>query len=1683
MRKLLLFIITLLPGLSFAQYSNDWIPFSPLQNYSLQEYYRIPVANDGVYRIDSFALIAGLVSVANNPTFDHRRFQIFYKGVEQYIYIYDENQNNVLDANDYIEFYGKPNDGSLDVPLYNDPLSQANPNYSLINDTASYYLTWVTNISPPFNTKRLQVVNDTGFQNYTPAAYFLKNVRKDYYSAYYGGSTLNNEDFDMEITATEGWFDSEFNPATPANKTINTPNVYTPGPDAQFETVFVGASNSSYQFDHKVKISFNGTEIAMVDFDGYEIRKENKIISPGSLLTANTVNYTALNPTSTVDRNALSYISITYPHSMSFAGESELIHKMTIPFNTSESKTYLEMTGLTGSSYYIYDFTDNLRIPLVEDSGIYMALIQNATTGADKEIGLFNNASVVNLNNIKAVNSPTNPRFRNFNAAGLNYDYIIITHSKLQASANQYKIHRENSGHNVIVVDIDELYGQFIYGVYKHPLAIRNFIRFVTDKWAAPNKHMFLLGKALHAKTTRHNATSYSESLVPSMGNPPSDNLLSTRILPGTYYTPAIATGRLAANNNQQVTTYLNKVISYENQPDAKWMKKVLHFGGGSSAAEQQELKNYLTEYANIISNPFFGAHVDSVYKTSSEPIQINQSEYIREQIDSGVTLMTFFGHSSANSFDVATDHPSTFNNKDRYHFVLANGCYAGDIHQSNANNETVASEDFVLIADKGAIGFLAHAFTEFASSFYPYSKEIYNQVSKTNYGGSIGHSIKNTIDSIELPLAPQYLKRKTVCLGMTLHGDPAIVLNSFSLPDYTVSTQDISFSPENITTELTEFTLNIRINNIGKATQDTFLIEIKRIFSDESKDIITDTVFNVYYSQLYSKILPVDPVRGPGLNIFEVRVDAADHVDELSESNNYAPSQLIIQSNDVSPVYPYEFDIVPTNTLQLKATTANPFDLTPRNYIFEIDTTDAFNSTVKQQQVVTSGGGVVSTPQLNLNYEQVYYWRVTLDDNGTYKWRESSFICKPNTTGWSQAHFFQYKKNNYYGVSYNKPDRKFDFVTVTSSLVVINSNNPDFKDPEYNINNVVEDYAACQITPSMHIVVLDSLTHRPWETRYPYGSTVLNPNNNFGNANDMGCAGSQRTRPDKYFIFRANDPSQLQAMANMITNNVPNGNYIIAYSVFDGLFTSWPKQAIDALESLGADSVRYLADDQPYIFFVQKGYPNTAEEVFGESTTTDTIIYLYKTLIGNWDRGYVESTKIGPAKSWTSLHWEQHSLENPSQDIVHLDVIGINNQGNETVLISGIQPSTPVLNLSTTIQASQYPYLKLKAVMKDSIFRTPPQLDYWQIYYEGVPELALNPSKYFEFYKDTVHHGENIKLAMAVENISSYNADSVLVDFYLYNRNKVRVPINTIRHKPLFPGDTLITKVEFSSIDFPELNSLWIEANPNNDQLEQYHFNNLGEIKFYAMRDVTNPILDVTFDGVHILNGDIVSSKPHIVITLKDENKFLAIEDTSNFAVFLTYPDGRLEKLHFEKSSAASTDNTLLKWYPASLPKNQFRIEYLPVLAMDGKYELKIQGKDVSDNLSGTNEYRISFEVINRSTITHILNYPNPFSTSTRFVFTLTGSEIPTQFKIQIMTVTGKIVREIMDYELGPIRIGRNITEYAWNGTDEFGDKLANGLYLYRVITQIHGANIERRETEADAFFTKNFGKMYILR
>ncbi|MEK7224062.1 MAG: FlgD immunoglobulin-like domain containing protein, partial [Bacteroidota bacterium] len=386
----------------------------------------------------------------------------------------------------------------------------------------------------------------------------------------------------------------------------------------------------------------------------------------------------------------------------------------------------------------------------------------------------------------------------------------------------------------------------------------------------------------------------------------------------------------------------------------------------------------------------------------------------------------------------------------------------------------------------------------------------------------------------------------------------------------------------------------------------------------------------------------------------------------------------------------------------------------------------------------------------------------------------------------------------------------------------------------------------------------------------------------------------------------------------------------------------------------------------------------------------------------------------------------------------------------------------------------------RLRLSTKDVNNFTPYQLRYWRITYIPVPEGAIAANLYLKV-KDSVDVGEPMDYKIAFKNISEANFDSLKVKLIITDRNNVPNIVPIPKRRPLLVNDTLNLGTLINTSTIPGHNTTFLEANPDNDQLEQFHFNNFAFRSLYVKPDSLNPLLDVTFDGVHILNRDIVASKPDIIIKLKDEAKWMILDDTALLTLQVRFPNGSLRRYYF--------NNDTLRFTPAGQapnPDNTAMINFRPFFPADGEYEMIITGKDKSNNAAGAIEYRVLFEVINKPMISNMLNYPNPFTTSTAFVFTITGSEVPQNIKIEIMTITGKIVREITSQELGPLHVGRNITEFKWDGTDQYGQKLANGVYLYRVVTNLNGKALEKytsQDDKTDKYFNKGYGKMYLMR
>jgi hypothetical protein len=213
-------------------------------------------------------------------------------------------------------------------------------------------------------------------------------------------------------------------------------------------------------------------------------------------------------------------------------------------------------------------------------------------------------------------------------------------------------------------------------------------------------------------------------------------------------------------------------------------------------------------------------------------------------------------------------------------------------------------------------------------------------------------------------------------------------------------------------------------------------------------------------------------------------------------------------------------------------------------------------------------------------------------------------------------------------------------------------------------------------------------------------------------------------------------------------------------------------------------------------------------------------------------------------------------------------------------------------------------------------------------------------------------------------------------------------------------------------------------------------------------------------------------------VAALEDGNLFRRIQDTTAFELYLEYPgDFEPRRLHFNLD--------WVQFEPSPLDgRNIARAILTPVLE-DGIYVLTVIARDASGINSGDTEYRVSFKVINAESASFIYNYPNPFTNSTRFIYTLTGKGSPASYSIEIVSPTGVLVREIRREELGPLAAGTHPTEFEWRGDSQTGSPLPAGIYFYRMIWKDENGNDYPvyGVPESGQVTGKGWGKLVLIR
>lgn len=136
------------------------------------------------------------------------------------------------------------------------------------------------------------------------------------------------------------------------------------------------------------------------------------------------------------------------------------------------------------------------------------------------------------------------------------------------------------------------------------------------------------------------------------------------------------------------------------------------------------------------------------------------------------------------------------------------------------------------------------------------------------------------------------------------------------------------------------------------------------------------------------------------------------------------------------------------------------------------------------------------------------------------------------------------------------------------------------------------------------------------------------------------------------------------------------------------------------------------------------------------------------------------------------------------------------------------------------------------------------------------------------------------------------------------------------------------------------------------------------------------------------------------------------------------------------------------------------------------GLHNVRVKAFDVVNNSA---EGYLEFVVVNNEnfTIKNLYNYPNPFNRHTSIQFEHNNVSVPMDIQVMIYTVSGKLVKSI---ERRIVPNDYLIRDIKWDALDEYGQRLANGVYLYKVKVSLETPDGSRDSKESD------FQKMVIL-
>ena len=699
--------------MSYSRTLGNSVPGAPALPAANTYRFKIPVIRTDLYRItyNNIKAAAGIEPEA----IDLNTLRLESSGQKQGVYIFDENENDRLDAGEQIVFYGRAladnkftdeNVYWLHFALRGEPGTQdIEPSRMPTRDATPR----TENLVAP-NAFLTRVRFEENFHHDVLAGTNIKSELADHYfwTPFRGGNiNTSRKDFPIEL------------PNAAPRLEIDR--------SATLRVKFQGASRRGVA-RHQARIAFNGLQLGRVE----EWKRQAAPIATRSIpqlrIHHDQVNYMRIHA---LDANGTSAGS--YDFYLDWY-ELDYWRNFQADANRLEFNTNTEPRNRGKVQYRVGNiFNETIDVYQLDEKGITSKLIGGEVSrrGATYQIrfedtvNLHTRYFVIARSAYRSINAliPTPPTL--LRSPSNQVDYIVITHPTFAESIQPLVEFRRSQGLTTLVVDIGDVYDEFSDGLF-NPLAIQKFLRYAYNSWQQPAPTYVVLVGDAHYDYKRATVELYRRDpsfrgtynlypifvptfhgWAPESGETSMDQRFVN--VSGEDPLPDMLIGRLSVQTAQELETMVEKIINYEkNFKTGLWQGTLIQVaddntdnpGDGLFEVSRDEL---MAEVIPVGYNtrPIYLRKIKSPERTRLQ---------IRSAINQGALAIEYTGHGGIQTWA----DESIFRLEDvvglrnRYlPFVITTTCLNGQFDKPQQVGNFCLSEQF-LLGKYGAIATLS---------------------------------------------------------------------------------------------------------------------------------------------------------------------------------------------------------------------------------------------------------------------------------------------------------------------------------------------------------------------------------------------------------------------------------------------------------------------------------------------------------------------------------------------------------------------------------------------------------------------------------------------------------------------------------------------------------------------------------------------------------------------------------------------------------------------------------------------------------------------------------------------------------------------------------------------------------------------------------------------------------------